>query len=83
MKTTETIPKATDRPPVWPDVYAVKRGDKVEVCDAAGDWHQVTASRDGVDKGHRFPVLWVKGTGRNNRPYELPWPIESVRGREQ
>lgn len=61
----------------WPGVHNVAAGDPVRVRDAAGDWHDAIADSR-VERGHKFPILWIKVTGRNGQPCRLPWPIEAV-----
>lgn len=71
------IPRSRPTEVFWSGVYNVVAGDSVRIRDAAGDWHQAIAD-SGVERGHRFPILWVNTVGRNGQPCRLPWPIEAV-----
>jgi hypothetical protein len=71
------IPYARSPEPFWPGVHGVVAGDPVRIRDAAGDWWDAIADSS-VERGHKFPILWIKGVGKNGQPYRMPWPIDAV-----
>lgn len=64
---------------VW-SIHGVEPGDELRIIDASGVWHDAIAA-SGVEKGHKFPIVWVEATGKGGRKYRLPWPTDAVRPR--
>ena len=53
-------------------------GAPVIITDAFGQEIQ-TRARSGVEKGHKFPVVWVERPLKNGDTDCAPWPLEAVR----
>jgi hypothetical protein len=60
---------------VWWNVHTVRAGDAVLVLTAGRDWVPGTAL-SGVERGDKFPIVWVDTTG-NSR---TPWPLTDGNG---
>jgi hypothetical protein len=62
--------------------YRPKPGDPIRIQDASGDWHDATAA-SGVERGDKFPIVWVDTTGRDGKPCRLPWPTGYIEPAEK
>lgn len=60
---------------------AIKHGTPVVVTDANGEEHDAVALSSVEVKGHSFPIIWIMLAGHEDS--RMPWPVESVREKEQ
>gem|GEM_PF-5692654 len=62
--------------------YRPQRGEAVRIQDAAGDWHDATAA-SGVERGDKFPIVWVDTFMWDGKACRLPWPLGYIEPAEQ
>lgn len=59
-------------------MIAIKVGQALIATDASGNEFS-TRALSGIERGHKFPVVWIECTTKQGQTLPVPWPVESVR----